>query len=185
MRTRRFKISALAIILVGLSVLTLTIALSRGAGFGAVDEDGLTTGSADSSRVAAGAVQLQTIHYQRCGHSVTRTIDAPPEWAGMRSDELSAKLDMSWRVSDFASDRITMSKNVILFCPQHYVLMPDETGQVCVWTNRYGEGMEKVRDTTTSLADLPEVQRELVRSGMAFDSDGQADEYLVSQVSGN
>ncbi|MDR2657193.1 MAG: hypothetical protein LBB86_05130 [Oscillospiraceae bacterium] len=184
MRTKRIRISALAIILVGLSVITLAITLSRGAQLGVEGEDGLTAGRSDAARVAAGAVQLQTIHYQRCGHSVLRTVDSQPEWAGLTPDELTARLDMGWRVTDFAPDRITMSKNVMLFCPQHYVLMPDETGQICVWTNRYGDGMERVRDTSVTLADLPETQRELVRVGVAFDSESEADAYLVEQTSG-
>ncbi|MDR1598679.1 MAG: hypothetical protein LBS11_02220 [Oscillospiraceae bacterium] len=182
MRKRRFSISALAVVLVGLSVVTLGFALLRGAEVG---EDGLETGRADASRVAAGATQLQTIHYQRCGHSVTRSVEAQPEWAGMTPEELAGRLDMGWRVTDFSPGRITMSKNVMLFCPQHYVLMPDETGQVCVWTNRYGEGMERVRDTSVTLADLPEAQRELVRVGVAFDSETLADQYLTTQASGD
>jgi hypothetical protein len=112
-------------------------------------------------------------------------VEAQPEWAGMTPEELAGRLDMGWRVTDFSPGRITMSKNVMLFCPQHYVLMPDETGQVCVWTNRYGEGMERVRDTSVTLADLPEAQRELVRVGVAFDSETLADQYLTTQASGD
>jgi hypothetical protein len=178
---RRIKRSAVAIILVGLSILTLTLVLSRP---DVQTELGIETGRNDASRVAAGAVQLQTFHYQRCGHSVTRTVDVQPEWVGLTPEELSASLDMGWRVSDFQSARITMSKNLMLFCPQHYVLMPDDSGAVSIWTNRYGDGMEKVRETSITLVDLPETQRESVRVGVGFDSEGLADEYLISQTSG-
>ncbi|GHU74496.1 hypothetical protein AGMMS49992_16110 [Clostridia bacterium] len=175
------KKSALALILIGLSVVTMTVALSRQS---AQTEAGLEAGKRDASRIAAGAVQLQSIHYQRCGHSVTRTVDIQPEWAGLSPDELTEKLDMGWHVTEFAPDRITMSKNLMLFCPQHYVLMPDDSGVVSLWTNRYGEGMEKLRETEIRLTDLPETQREVVRVGVAFDSEASANEYLISQTAG-
>jgi hypothetical protein len=132
------------------------------------------------SRVAVGAQLEQTLNYQRCGHSVVRTVTSPPEWAGLSADELNDKIDMAWRVTEFSPERILMSENIMSFCPAHYVLMPDETGMVCVWSNRLGDGMERVYDTGINLTDTREDVRELIRVGRAFDTLDEAQAYIKS-----
>ena len=129
-------------------------------------------------RIQAGCVMRQTLNYQRCGHSVVRTVDVPAEWVGMAREQLEEQLDMSWRITDFGPLRITMLRNLMLFCPQHWVLMPDEAGRVCIWVNRYGEGMERVYETDWLLANMPEAEREQVRIGKAFDLLEEAESFL-------
>lgn len=135
-------------------------------------------GMIQTDRVQDGCVQRQTINYQRCGHAVTRTVDIPAEWLGMDREQVEARLDMAWRVTDFAPLRIVMQRNVMLFCPQHWVLMPDETGRVCIWVNRYGEGMERVYETEWLLSAMPEADQEQIRIGMAFELLEEAESYL-------
>lgn len=135
-------------------------------------------GAVQPARIQTGCVQRQTLYYQRCSHSVLRSVDVPAEWVGMDRGQLEERLDMSWRISDFGPLRITMQRNLMLFCPQHWVLMPDEAGRVCMWVNRYGEGMECVYETDWLLADLPEEEREQIRIGKAFDLLEEAESFL-------
>jgi len=58
--------------------------------------------------------------------------------------------------------------------------MPDATGQVCVWVNQYGDGMETVTETDYQLTDLDESEREAVRVGKAFDTREEAEGFLKS-----
>jgi hypothetical protein len=138
------------------------------------------TAKTNVARVAIDAQLEQTLNYQRCGHSVVRTVSAPPEWAGLSAEELNNTIDMAWRVTEFSPDRILMSENIMSFCPAHYVLMPDETGMVCIWSNRYGDGMERVYDTGIALTDTREDVRELIRVGRAFDTLEEAQSYIKS-----
>jgi len=133
-------------------------------------EDGQSAARTNAARVAIGCRLEQTLVFQRCGHSVVRTVDAPPEWTGLTQAELEPKLDMAWRMTEFDSNKIKMRENIMLFCPSHWIIMPDGTGQVCVWTNRYGEGLERVYETDYSLMDISEDIREGIRNGRAFDT---------------
>ncbi|HML45302.1 MAG TPA: hypothetical protein PKE04_00970 [Clostridia bacterium] len=135
-------------------------------------------GATQPARIQTECVMRQTLNYQRCGHSVVRTLDVPAEWVGMDRAQMEEQLDMSWRITDFGPLRITMQRNLMLFCPQHWVLMPDETGRVCIWVNRYGEGMERVYETEWLLANMPETEGEQVRIGKAFDLLEEAEGFL-------
>jgi len=169
-----------AILLAGLVMIAAGVMIAHfGRTQAQAQEPGVETGY-QAGRVAVGAVFRQTINYQRCGHSVTRTVDAPAAYTGLNNEGLADKLGMSWRVTDFSPSVIAMTKNVMLFCPQHVVLMPDATGQVCVWVNQYGDGMETVTETDYQLTDLDESEREAVRVGKAFDTREEAEGFLKS-----
>ena len=142
------------------------------------DENGRSAAKTGVLRVSAGCQLEQTLVYQRCGHSVIRTVDAPAEWVGLTQSELVPKLDMAWRMTQFEPSKIKMRENIMLFCPSHWIVMPDETGQVCVWTNRYGEGLERVLETEYALGDISEEIRESIRNGRPFNSRGEAEQFV-------
>ncbi|MDR1570376.1 MAG: hypothetical protein LBS72_07820 [Oscillospiraceae bacterium] len=166
---------SVALVLIGLLLVSVGIAVSMRS---TQSENGALTAVPPAARIQAGSVLRQTLVYQRCGHQVARTVDTPQEWIGLTYEELQPKLDMAWRVTDFSPSEISMRENLMLFCPQHWVLMPDETGQICVWVNRYGEGLERVYETSWTQSHLPESARETVRIGKAFDLLEEAEAYL-------
>lgn len=166
---------SIVLVLIGLLLVSAGIIISMKS---MKNEEGALTAQSDKARLQSGAILRQTLTYQRCGHDVLRTVDAPAEWIGLTLDELEPMMDIAWRVTDFSKSEIKMRENLMMFCPQHWVLMPDETGQICVWVNRYGDGLERLYETNWTLSRMSADAREDVRSGLAFDLLEDAEKYL-------
>ena len=62
----------------------------------------------------------------------------------MTKDELAAKYDQ-WVITSFSPAQVSMERVLALYCPEHVVLMPDESGQLCIFRNRYGDALALVR----------------------------------------
>jgi hypothetical protein len=63
-----------------------------------------------------------------------------------------------------------MARLFSLYCSSHVVLMPDESGILGIFENKYGDAMALVRSLDTSLDSLPESIQEEVRLGKGFDT---------------
>ncbi len=148
----------------GLILLAVVIALAVSGGTRAQDASG-----GEDARVAQGCALVQTMRYTRCGHTVTRRLQAPEAIIGLTLQE-AAQAYPDWQFQSFQSKLIEMSRDISLHCPAHYVLMPDEAGVLAIFQNRYGDGLAYVRSLTLALSELPEAEREEARVGMGFDS---------------
>ncbi|MBQ8536401.1 MAG: twin-arginine translocation signal domain-containing protein [Clostridia bacterium] len=84
-------------------------------------------GSVSQDTVAQGCQLVQTLRYTPCDHEVTRRLEAPTELIGKGRGDVEAAYDQ-WRVTSFAAQEITMEQQLDIYCAQHMVLMPDETG---------------------------------------------------------
>lgn len=142
-------------------------------------EDGALTASDASARLSAECELLQRVTFSPCRHEMTRRQRLPAELAGMTKDELAAKYDQ-WVITSFSPAQVSMERALALYCPEHVVLMPDESGQLCIFRNRYGDALALVRELGVPLSDLPDNVQEDVRAGMGFDDEVTLEKWLES-----
>ena len=136
-------------------------------------------GSVSQDTVAQGCQLVQTLRYTPCDHEVTRRLEAPTELIGKGRGDVEAAYDQ-WRVTSFAAQEITMEQQLDIYCAQHMVLMPDETGVLGIFENKYGDALAFVRSLETELAALPDAAQEEVRLGKGFDSLQDLEQWLES-----
>lgn len=134
---------------------------------------GLNTGTKAASgqreKVEEACVLLQTIHYDRCGHEMTRRIQADKEYYGATLQQMQQAY-ADWAITSFAPTEIVMSRRMPIFCPDHLVVMPDGAGVLGVYRNEYGEGYALQKQLEVPLTDLTEALLETVHLGLGFGS---------------
>ncbi|MBQ9197945.1 MAG: hypothetical protein IJ662_08825 [Clostridia bacterium] len=137
---------------------------------------------ADSTavRAAAGCAVTQTMQFSRCGHSVTRRVQAPERVVGADFAAAQMYYDV-WTITSFGADSIAMSREIDLFCPMHRVLGCSEAGEIVVSRNVYGDGMaiEKTYPGVT-LSDFDPDTQEALRLGLGFDTTAEADAWVAA-----
>ena len=128
-------------------------------------------------KIAAGCEIIQTMAFTRCGHSVTRRVEAPDALAGK---EFSAAQDYYsvWQIESFTPERIDMRREIPLFCPIHTVLGVNDAGEVVLLRNMYGDGMAVTKDTGRTLGSFSPDAREALLPGLGFDSEADAEAWL-------
>ena len=136
-------------------------------------------GSAPSSVLSEKCQVVQTLTYAPCGHAITRRQALPPELVG-KTREDAAYVYESFRITGFSAEEIEMEQALDMFCPEHVVLMPNESGILCIFENRYGDALALVRELETRLADLPDSYQEELRPGKGFDSLAELESWLES-----
>jgi len=136
-----------------------------------------TAGTQPSIRVEAGCELVQQLTYSRCGHDVTRRTPLPQELVGKLRQDVEAAYE-GWQVTEFLPKRVTMARLFSLYCAAHVVLMPDETGVLGVFENKYGDAMVFVRSLETTLDSLSESIQEEVRLGKGFDTLEDLEQWL-------
>lgn len=130
-------------------------------------------------RLSSECQVVQRMVYAPCGHEVTRRQALPAELAGKTRADLEAAYDL-WQVTSFAPGEASMERTLDMFCPEHYVLLPDESGMLCVFQNRYGDALALVKELNVPLNELPEAYREELRPGRGFDSMEELTQWLES-----
>ncbi len=179
-----------ATLLMGLAALALvaavTLLLPRGAD--SPSQSPVPTGLSEPAgagaqmKVVEGCELLQTLSYTRCAHTVTRRVAAPTELTGKTLAEVEPLYD-EWQITEFGSKEIKMSQQPDLYCPDHMVLLPDETGLLCVFQNKYGDALALVEELETELSSLPAAMQEEARRGIGFDSLAELEQWLESAES--
>ena len=71
-----------------------------------------------------------------------------------------------------------MSRTLPLYCPDHFVVLPDVAGVLGVYENTYGEGYALKTQLDIPVADLPESVRETVHLGLGFSSAEEIESWL-------
>ena len=138
---------------------------------------------ADTAVTLAETCQLvQHLTYAPCGHELTRRQALPPELVGQGRAALEAAYDL-WQVTSFAPEEVVMAQALPMYCPEHVILMPDESGMLCVFKNRYGDALAMVRELNIPLSELPDDLQEDLRSGKGFDTEEDLDLWLESNES--
>ncbi|MBQ9262767.1 MAG: hypothetical protein IJ189_00985 [Clostridia bacterium] len=134
--------------------------------------------SETGDKVKAGCAITQTMMFSRCGHSVTRRIEAPSSVVGGDFETTQNYYDL-WQIDSFSAAAIDMSREIDLFCPMHRVLGCNEAGEIVLSRNVYGDGMA-IEQTYggLSLEDFDEETQEALRLGLGFDTADDARAWL-------
>lgn len=144
--------------------------------------DAALVGTDTAVTLSADCQLIQHLSYTPCGHELTRRQVIPAELAGKGRAELEAAYDL-WQVTSFASNEVVMSQALDMYCPEHVVLMPDASGMLCIFENRYGDALGLVRELNLPLSELPDDLQETLRAGKVFDSEEALDLWLESNES--
>lgn len=172
-----------AAVLVGMALLLIVGLTPRTASAPDAEmPDTALVGSDTAVTLSAECQLIQHLSYTPCGHELTRRQSLPTELAGKGRAELEAAYDL-WQVTSFSSDEVAMSQALDMYCPQHVILMPDESGMLCVFENRYGDALGLVRELNIPLAELPDDLQETLRAGKGFDTEEELDLWLESNES--
>lgn len=129
--------------------------------------------------VEQGAILNQTLHYVPCGHRVQRRVDAPMEVIGMDRKAVENAMP-DYRITAYSGKEVAMQRDLPIFCPAHYVLLPDSQGELAVWQNELGEEMVLIRGLGIGVEDVPEGEQEVVRIGKPFDTLEELEGWLES-----
>ena len=138
--------------------------------------------SAAGVTLAADCQVVQHLTYTPCGHELTRRQPLPQEMVGKTRAEAEAAYDL-WQITSFSATELAMEQTVDLYCPEHQVLMPDASGVLCIFENRYGDALALVRSLDTPLSSLPESLQEELRQGKGFDSVEELERWLENAES--
>ncbi|MBE5768687.1 MAG: hypothetical protein E7333_03740 [Clostridiales bacterium] len=165
-------IAALSALLTGIAVMLAVSLTPRNA-----QDDAALTGMDAAARLQADCEIIQQMYYTPCGHSMTRRQTLPPELAGKTRSELEGVYDL-WQVTSFSPSSVEMTASFDLYCPQHVVLRPDDSGILCLWANHYGDALMLLSETGSRMADLPDAYQEMLLPGMGFATREEAEKWL-------
>ena len=132
-----------------------------------------------AGRISKGCEIIQTMGFSRCGHSVTRRVAAPAEAIGADFAQAQAYYDL-WQIEVFSPERVTMIREIPLFCPMHRVLSVNEAGEIVLTHNVYGDGMAVDETFDRSIADFDEETQSRLLLGLGFDSREDAEAWLTA-----
>ena len=138
--------------------------------------------SGTTLRVAEGCELVQNLSYTRCEHAITRRVAAPRELYGKTLAEVQPLYE-EWQITEFYPREIKMSQKPDLYCPDHMVLMPNETGLLCVFQNKYGDALALVEELKTDVTALPAAMQEEARRGIGFATLTELEQWLESAES--
>ena len=118
--------------------------------------------------------------FSRCGHSVTRRVNAPEALAGA---DFSAARDYyaAWSIESFSLENVTMRREIDLYCPMHAVLSVNEAGEAVLTRNVYGDGMAVEKTYPLWLTDFGAEDRQALLRGIGFDSQEEAEAWLAER----
>ena len=124
------------------------------------------------------AVQ-QTMRFLRCGHSVTRRLQAPDDIKNKTFSQVQQRYP-DWQIDHFSADAIDMSREMMLYCPMHWVLTVNDAGEAVLTKNEYGDGMALKKTYPKMLDDFSEEKREKLLTEIGFDTREEAEEWLAA-----
>ena len=137
--------------------------------------------SGGGERVGEGCQVMQTMAFSRCGHSVSRRVDAPEALWEADFTAAQAYYDL-WQIESFSSSQISMSRELPLFCPMHTVLGVNEAGEAVLSRNVYGDGMAVTKPCGVALDRFSEADQEALLLGIGFDSAEEAEAWLDAHL---
>ena len=120
---------------------------------------------------------IQHMTYAPCGHDLTRRQTIPQELTGKGREAVSAAYD-AWQITSFASAEVVMEQTLPLYCPEHVVLLPDESGMLCIFQNKYDDALALVKELDLLLSELPDDVQQLIRKGKGFSTIEELEKWL-------
>ena len=148
-------------LLIGSAAVFMAVALLIGLGTGAQPT------AQEKQSVEQNCQLVQTIHYARCGHEVTRRVAADKEYIGASLKQMQEAF-ADWSITSYAPTEIIMSCSLPLYCPEHLVVMPDGAGVLGVYYNEYGDGYALKQQLEVPISDLTKELMETIHLGLPF-----------------
>ncbi|MBE5804987.1 MAG: hypothetical protein E7316_10820 [Clostridiales bacterium] len=164
-----------ALTLLGMALLLIVGLTPRGAS--APEPDAAQAGQDSTLTLAENCAMVQHLTYTPCGHAMTRRQTLPPDLNGKTRADLEAAYD-GWQVTSFSATEVDMERSLDMYCPEHMILMPDESGMLCVFQNKYGDALALVEALDIPISDLPDSYQEEIRPGKAFDNQDLLSQWL-------
>lgn len=146
------------------------------------DPPAAQAGSDATALMARDCQVIQMLTYTPCGHEITRRQSLPEELVGKGRTELEATYDQ-WQITSFAPAEVRMAQALDMHCPEHLVLMPDDSGTLCVFRNKYGDALALVSEMNILLEELPDAVQEELRPGKGFSTQEEIDLWLEANDS--
>lgn len=165
--------------LLAMAVLLIVGLTPRTAAAPEIEPDAAHVGADSAATLDAACQLVQHMTYAPCGHELTRRQALPPDLVGKTRADLEAAYDL-WQITSFSATEATMEQALDMYCPEHMILMPDESGNLCVFQNRYGDALALVRELNVPLSELPDAYQEELRPGKGFDSQEELNLWLES-----
>ena len=167
--------------LLGMALL-LIIGLTPRSASAPEDEQLTQVGSSTVQTLNADCALIQHLTYAPCGHSLTRRQTLPPDLTGKTRADLEAAYD-AWQVTSFAPGEVTMEQSLTMYCPEHIILMPDDSGMLCIFQNKYGDALALIEALDIPLSDLPDSYQEEIRPGKPFPTQTELSQWLEASDS--
>lgn len=139
-------------------------------------------GVQSNARLNAGCTLIQHLTYLPCGHDLTRRQTLPEELVGKGRADLEAAYDL-WQVTGYTSDQVEMEQSLDLYCPEHLVLMPDDSGMLCIFRNKYGDALALVSELNVPMSELADDVQDALRRGKGFADQAELDLWLEANDS--
>lgn len=136
----------------------------------------------EKQTVEADCQLVQTIHYTRCGHEVTRRLTADQAYHGASLKQMQEAF-ADWSITSYSAKEIVMSCSMPLYCPEHLVVMPDGAGVLGVYYNEYGDSYALQKQLEVPVSDLDAETMETIHLGVAFGSMQEIEMWLETQES--
>ena len=134
--------------------------------------------ASEQEKLSAQAQVFQTMHFQRCGHQVERRVKIPDSLHEADFEKVAAYYDQ-WLIQSMNKDSLVMERYIDLYCPSHVVVNMDQSGQVVLAENRYGDGMAIIE--ILDAMPVEEEKRRLLLAGIGFDNQEEAAAWLEEQ----
>lgn len=139
-------------------------------------------GVQSNARLNTGCTLIQHLTYLPCGHDLTRRQTLPEELVGKGRADLEAAYDL-WQVTGYTSDQVEMEQSLDLYCPEHLVLMPDDSGMLCIFRNKYGDALALVSELNVPMSELADDVQDALRRGKGFADQAELDLWLEANDS--
>lgn len=173
------KTSTLTLLCAAVLLVIAAVTMLIPSGEAPVKDNAAAQVASDEVKVGDSCTIVQTLSYTRCEHVVTRRVTVPVELIGKTLADVQA-LYPEWQITEFSPTEIKMAQTPDIHCPDHMVLMPNGAGFLCVFQNKYGDGLALVSELQTQLQALPAAIQEELKQGVGFSTLSELESWLES-----
>ncbi len=137
---------------------------------GLVDDD-ITTSTLEGDKVLLGTeFEFKTI-FKRCGHTYEKKAIPARDDVNLKEYELAKKYS-SWRLMSFTDEKVVFERDIITYCPNHYILGTNN-GYIGIYVyNQEGEKVLK-QETDISIEGLTPSDQKLLMEGIVADTEDE------------
>lgn len=110
-----------------------------------IESQNATTVSSTEEKVSANAILILKKYFTKCEHTINEYVELPQEMVNMTKKEVKEQY-LDWEVIGFASDKITLYKEIDDECGEHFKLRVEDGKVVVYIVNK--DGTESVYEKT-------------------------------------